>query len=387
MKISHDKIPLILNLLMAHQLTLTDNLTAGFVTKSDLKYLVSNIFAGNSIPDLNSIGTKTHPSGKSNLAFHTSQIQELITKVFSTPYEKLDYVISRISLSRTNNINIDLHVQKPKDQVKFYFVGSDLRDYFMYLPKMTPYPITGSAHSKWYGIECRSRIESIALNLKLLELLLFGIRVSDTYEVSSSGTGILGLEVPLTIPDQYNGDSQITSESSIRSSSNPTKMSDGIYLYGKNGVDSENTSRLLDELRTRFGHLEEQIYPTVIRDWDLIPFVNSKYRFALCSWNRHVRILVKSCRSVDVLIIDSWMNGLPRIISAQLGPANPTIRIGFFSRIIKDQKSEGSCVFCAMARLVSIVDSSESPDVAATKPMGDFYAYLVKRVYSGLLSN
>ncbi len=372
---------------MAQQSTLTDNLTAGFVTKSDLKYLVSNIFAGNSLPDLITIGTKTHPSGKTNLAFHTSQIQELITKVCSTPYEKLDYVISRISLSRTNKINIDLHVQKSKDQVKFYFVGSDLRDYFMYLPRMAPYPHTGTAHSKWYGIECRTRIESIALNLKLLDLLLFGIRVSDTYEVSTSGTGILGLELPVTIPDQYKGDSQITSESGIRSTFNPTKVADGLFLFGKNGVNSENTSRLLDELRARFSHLEERIYPTVIRDWELSPFVNSKYRFALCSWNKHARILVKSCRSVDVLIIDSWMNGLPRVISAQLGPANPKIRIGFFSRTIKDQKSEGSCVFCAMARLVSLVDSSESPDVASSKPMGDFYAYLVKRVYSGLLSN
>ncbi len=387
MKIPHDKILKNFDSLMAHQSNLTDNLTAGFVTKSDLKYLVSNIFAGNSIPNLDTVGIKNHPSGKTNLAFHTSQIQELITKVCTTPYEKLDYVISRISLSRTNKINIDLHVQKSKDQVKFYFVGSDLRDYFMYLPRMASYPITGPAHSKWYGIECRTRIESIALNLKLLDLLLFGIRVLDTYEVSTSGTGILGLEVPVTIPDQYKGDSQITNKSSTHSSSNPTKVSDGLFLFGKNGVNPENTSRLLDELRTRFSHLEERIYPMVIRDWDLSGFVSSEYRFALCSWNKHARILVKSCRSVDVLIIDSWMNGLPRVISAQLGPANPKIRIGFFSRTIKDQKSEGSCVFCAMARLVSLADSSESPDVASSKPMGDFYAYLVKRVYSGLLSN
>ncbi len=371
---------------MAHQLTLTDNLTAGFVTKSDLKYLISGIFTGASLSELDSIGTKSHPSGQTNLAFHTSQIQEQITKVCSTSYEKLDYVISRISLNKTNKINIDVHVQKSKDQVKFYFVGSDLREYFMYLPKIGHYPHTGSAHSKWYGIECRTRIESIGIKLKLLELLLFGIRMSDTYEVSTSGTGILGLEVPVTIPDQYKGDSQITNKSSIHSSSNPTKVSDGLYLFGKNGVNHENTSRLLDELRTRFAHLEEQIYPMVIRDWDLTPFVNSEHRFALCSWNRHVRILVKSCKSVQVLIIDSWMNGLPKVISAQLVPANPKIRIGFFSRTIKDQKSEGSCVFCAMARLVSLVDASESPDIAATKPMGDFYAYLVKSIYCGLLS-
>lgn len=374
---------------MAYKSTLTDNLTAGFVTKTDLKYLVSSIFAGKKVPELDAIGTKSHPSGEFNSTFHRSQVQEQINKVCSSPWEKLDYVLSRISLSKTNKVNIDVHVQKSGSQVKFYFVGPDLRDYFMYLPRLGPTnPHTGSSHSKWYSVECRSRIESIAIQLKMLELALFGVQITDTYEVNVSGTGILGLEVPLTIPDLYNSDQHITSKPSLENASNPTKVSDGLFLYGKNGVSPENTSKLLDELRTRFAHLESNIYPTVIRDWDLSPFVASDFKFALCSWNRHARVLIKSCRSVNVLIIDSWMNGLPRVISEQLGPANPDIRIGFLPRTIKDQKGEGSCVFCALARLVSLVDAShtESSDKASTKPIGDFYAYLVKCIYSGLLS-
>lgn len=374
---------------MAQTSTLSDNLTAGSITKTDLKYLVSNIFAGKQVPELDAIGTKSHPSGKSNLAFHNSQIQEQINKVCSTPYEKLDYVLSRISLGKTNKVNIDVHVQKSGSNIKFYFVGPDLRDYFMYLPRLGPSnPHTGTSHSKWYGIECRTRIEPIVLKLRLLELLLFGIRISETYNVSSTGTGILGLEVPITIPELYNQDPLITCKASLTNSANPTKMSDGLYLFGKNGVRPENTSALLDILRLKFAHLECEIYPTVIRDWDLSAFVSSDYRFALCSWNNHARILVQSCRSVDVLIIDPWMNGLPRVVSEKLGPANPTVLIGFLSRTIKDQKGEGSCVFCALARLVSLVDASrtESPDKAAAKPVDDFYAYLVKTVYSGLLS-
>jgi len=142
----------ILFILMAQKLTISDNLTKGFVTKTDLKYLVSTIFAGKQVTELDTIGSKPHPSGQTNLAFHNSQIQEQIDKVCSSQYEKLDYVLSRISLSKSNKINIDVHVQKSGNQVKFYFVGSDLRDYFMYLPRLGPTnPHTGTHHSKWYG--------------------------------------------------------------------------------------------------------------------------------------------------------------------------------------------------------------------------------------------
>jgi hypothetical protein len=72
------------------------------------------------------------------------------------------------------------------------------------------------------------------------------------------------------------------------------------------------------------------------------------------------------------------MDGLPKVISFQLIPANPDIRIVFFTRKIKDQKKEGSCVLCAMARLVSLVDSTEPIETNALKPIGNFYAYLVK---------
>lgn len=361
----------------------SNNSTNRSFTKTDLNYLVSSIFKGKSLPELEAIGSQAHPSGKSNLDFHTSQIQEQITKVCSVQCEKLDYTINRISLSKYNKINIDVHVQKSGDIIHFYISGPDLRDYFMYLPKLGKYPRTGSAHSKWYGIECRSKISDIALNLKLLEIMLFGIHILDAHTISTTGTGILGAEVKFTIHPKYASDDDIICEENKSSSSNPIKTSDGIFIYGKNGVNPENTSKLLDEIRSRFDHIEYQVFPTVIKDWDLSEFVRSTYRFALCSWNRHARILVKSCRKLDVMIIDPWMDGLPRVISSQLVPINPQIRIGFFSRTLKDQKGEGSCVFCAMARLISLVDMSEStsPDIASGKPIDDFYAYLVKTIY------
>jgi hypothetical protein len=363
--------------------TLTNNLTNGFVTKTDLIYLVSNIFAGKSVPEIESIGSRSHPSGKSNLDFHTSQTLEKIAQVLSTKYEKLDYTISRISMSKYNKVNIDVHFQKSGDKIQFYLSGPDLRDYFMYLPKIGHYPQTGTSHSKWYGLECKARIEKIALELKLLEILLLNIRITDTYTTSLTNTGILGLEVEFTIPDKYESDADITNEANKMSSTNPIKVSDGTFLYGKNGVAPENTSKLLDLFRSKFPHIDSQVFPTVIINWDLTEFVSSSYRFALCSWNRHARILVKSRKKIDVMIVDPWMNGLPRAVSSQLAPANPKIRIGFFSRSRKDQSSEGSCVLCAMARLISLVDIANSDliEVALSKPIDNFYAYLVKTIY------
>ena len=353
------------------------------LTLTDINSIVSGIFAGKSIPELKAIESQAHPSGKSNLDFHTSQIQEQINKVCSSQCEKLDYMINRISLSKYNKVNIDVHIQKSGDKIQFYLSGPDLRNYFMYLPVIGHYPHTGTSHSKWYGLECKARIETIALNLKLLEIMLFRVNISETYTVSSTGTGILGAEVAFTIPSKYESDADIISKANKSCSSNPIKVSDGLFLYGKNGVNSENTTKLLDALRSRFEHIESQVFPRVITDWDLTEFVSSSYRFALCSWNRHARILVKSCKKLDVMIIDPWMDGLPRVIRAQLVPANPNIRIGFLSRTVKDQKGEGSCVFCAMARLISLVDMSEStsPDIASGKPIDDFYAYLVKSIY------
>lgn len=359
---------------------LSDNLTKGFVTLSNLKYLIASIFSDTLVPELETIGLKTHPSGKSNMIFHNGYVQNQIDKVMSSE-GKRDYTISRISLSKYNKINIDIHIQKSGEKIQFYLAGPDLRNYYMYLPKLGPYPHTGTSNSKWYDIAYRTHMVSIAVNLKLLEIMLFGIRISDTYTVST--TGILGLEVPFDIPLVYQSVDILTDQKYLLNSSNPSKISDGMFLYGKNGVKSEDTDKILSQLRINFPHIENSVYPVVIRDWDLSEYVNSSYRFALCSWNRHARILIKSCKGCDVIIIDPWMNGLPRVISSVLAPANRKIRIGFFSRTIKDQEGEGSCVFCALSRLISLVDSTEieQPEVSANKPVSDFYAYLVKTVY------
>lgn len=362
---------------MASYQTLTNNFTNRFVTMTDLKYLITNVFSGIDIPLLETIGISTHPSGQSNIDFHTVLIANQVAKIDSSE-GKRDYIISRISLSKVNHINIDLHVQKSDNKIQFYLVGSDLKNYFMFLPKIGHYPRTGTSNSKWYGYEAKSHMIKIALGLKLIEIMLFSIQIKSTYDLISNG--ILGLEVNFDIPDKYISYHFITLETSIRSSSNPIKISEGIFMYGKNGLNNESCDKMITLLISQLTHINELLFPSVIKNYELIDFNSSHYTYAICCWNHHARILAKIERSI--IIIDPWMKYLPRIIRENLTIANSNIKIGFFSRNQKDQTSEGSCVFCVFARVIFMIDTNDLVQKNVCKPIPDFYAYLVKIIYN-----
>lgn len=362
---------------------LNNNFTNGFVTMTDLKYLVTSVFRGTSVQLLEIIGSSTHPSGQSNTDFHSVLIKNQVEKVYS--YEgKKDFLLSRISLAKINHINIDLHVQKSDNKVQFYLVGLDLKHYFMFLPKIGHYPHTGTSNSKWYGYESKSYMIKIALGLKLIEIMLFNIRIKQTYDLNS--TGILGLEVNFDIPDKYIMYQMQLLDTSIRSSSNPIKISEGIFVYGKNGINANITNKMMLMLNSKFSHISELLFPTIIKNYNLVEFNSSHYTYAICCWNHHARILVKI--QERIMIIDPWMQYLPRIVRENLALTNSNIKIGFFSRDQKDQTSEGSCVFCVFARVIFMIDSDVSiqPNVSIreniSKPIPDFYAYLVKIIYN-----
>ena len=356
---------------------LNNNFTNGFVNMTDLKYLVTTLFRGINVPLLEIIGSSTHPSGKSNNDFHSMLIENQVKKVYS--YEgKKDFLISRISLAKKNHINIDLHVQKSDNKVQFYFVGSDLKYYFMFLPKINHYPHTGTSNSKWYGYESKSYMIKIALGLKLIEIMLFNIRINQTYDLNS--TGILGLEVNFDISDKYIAYQMLTLDKSIRSSSNPIKISEGIFIYGKNGINNDIIDKMILILNLKFSHISELLFPIIIKNYDLFEFNSSNYTYAICSWNHHARILVKI--EDKIMIIDPWMKYLPIVVRENLTLLNSDIKIGFFSRNQKDQTSEGSCVFCVFARVIFMIDSYESIQKNICKPIPDFYAYLVKIIYN-----
>lgn len=136
-------------------------------------------------------------------------------------------------------------------------------------------------------------------------------------------------------------------------------------------------NKIITKIRQNYPICENQIYPTLITDYDLTDFYSSDYIFGISSWNRHARILIKNQMNLDIMIMDPWMDNLPRIVSSNLLAINK-IKIGFFRRIIKDQKSnEGSCGLCVLARVFHLVLNNGFSKEIVNQPIPDFCAYWV----------
>ncbi len=348
------------------------------INKSELKTLVISILQGKRPQCLENFSKKFHTS---SLTFHdlnTNTVSKMIEIVSSSENFK-DYVLSRINLHKNNKIDIDIHIQKSNNILSFYLIGPDLKYYHMHLLKIINQPKTGTNHSKWYNWSEKDNLISMAVNLRLLELYLWSITLIDEYETKT--IGVLGLEVPFTIPKTYSEDSLIISSSNILSENNPTKISPGIFYFGKNGMSNDTTKKLLDNILVRYSHIAVNVYPDIIMDYNLDKFITSTYNYAICCWNRHARILIKRVKNCDILIIDPWMDGLPRKIQVEIHEVNKSkYKIGFLSRKVKDQNKEGSCVLCVFSRLLYLV---EYPDIKKNPftPIPDFYAYMVNLLY------
>ena len=345
------------------------------ITKSDLKLFIEKIFKNKTFDFIEKVSNSKHPSGKTNGDFHMSTINNLINIVIKS--NKKDFMLSRVSLRKTNFIHFDLHIQKNDDNIQFYFCGPDLVNYYMFLPKTRSGPKTGSNKSKWYQYCDIELIKSIANKLRLLEVGLLNVNIVDTY--IESKLGILGVEVVFDIPEKYKEYSKVSDN--ISNNKNPIKISDGIFLYGKNGVVNIKSQFIIEKIRTEFVHISTLLFPFFICDYNLTDFHNSDYKYAVCSWNNHIRILTKLSimkNKINIWIIDPWMDRLPRSINDNLIVINPSIKIGFYARNRKDQTNEGSCLFCALSRLVMLIDSDKPIIDSLKEPIDDFYAYFVK---------
>lgn len=360
--------------------SIANNISKGYITMSDLKFLITYIFKGSTNSCLEEIGKKLHPSGETNNNYHLNHIKKMVETVSATRSNQYnDKILSRISIQKLNRINIDLHIQisENKTSPDFYLLGPDLKFYYMYLPT---HSTTGTRNSKWYPWESRNLMIHIALNLRLLEIMLFNIRIDDSYELKD--IGILGLEVNFEIPDQYKYSTLINNPENIRNKMNPTKVANGQFLYGKNLISITDLNNMINSAKKYIPNIINKIYPRVIESYELSIFITSKYKYAISSWNCHARILVKDEYSVNVLIIDPWMNILPFKIRNELQIKNNTITFSLFNRTIKDQDTEGSCGFCAFSRMLYLIDKEKYTLYnAANQPIPDFYAYVTKLFY------
>jgi hypothetical protein len=368
-------------LAIMEQIKIANNIKRGFITMSDLKFLITTIFEGKTHPHLEVIGNNMHPTGQTNNEYHLDQINKLIENVYKSyvEFKYNDKILSRISIQKLNQVNIDVHIHVDRNDpdISFYIMGPDLKYYYMFLPSNS---ITGTHNSKWYSLVNRELMTHIALNLRLLEIMLFTIKLKNIYD--NKKNGILGLEVPFEIPNCYKTLDLINNQDNIMCRMNPIKVSKGRFLYGKNIVYNNDLNKIISYIRQNIVIMFDKIYPTVINTYDLNIFVSSYYTYAITSWNNHARIIIKYETDNNILIIDPWMEKLPYKVKMELDEKNKHITCSLLNRHIRDQDHEGSCGFCAFSRLLYIVDNEqELLSSIINKPIPDFYAYAIKMLY------
>jgi hypothetical protein len=322
-----------------------------------------------------------------------ARIQELVDKI-STGIHKV-FNLSIFSAGDINIIDVSLNIVKDKNmKLNFYLSGRDLKTYCSRLPhfvvfdrqgKATHYPQNGSNFTKWYPFigKCIPIMLNIATNFRLLELYLREQRAQKTIVNSKN---ILGIDIPIEIPDMYRTYSFLGR--AIHNVHNPKKIKIGKYIFGKNGVTSENTTKIVRVIRKTFEHLEGKIYPKNIQVEDLLDFYDGEYQFGIGSLSStHERLFVKIDNTI--FIVDPWMKFIPKKTMEELSCVNNSIHFEFLQRFISDQGEEGSCVLCCVARMLYVVDSLMQYDFYTrehlgqiiNEPITDFYAYLTHFVF------
>ncbi len=355
------------------------------INQTELATIIRNIFRGVVTPVLEETFNMIYKYEK-NQVFHQKLIEEIDAR---SKIEMKDMVLSMVSLHYRPIVDIIVRtVTKPGKPTEYYIFGSDLRKYHMYLPKIhdkrtgkSSAPRTGPKHSKWYPFFVDKTMKNIALHLRMLDIYLKTNRIKITQEYTTSTSGILGMEVLFEIPEDFE---DIVSIEDLENSSNPIKRCDGIYVYGKNGVDKEITSKIATLIASspKFGHVFSNQLTT---SEELLEFIKSLQTIAIGCWNRHARVLIKNNASHIVDIIDPWKRRIEIETISEFNSLASTLdwSVNFVVRRIVDQVcGEGSCVLVAFARLLFLASSGVVIDKSKYEnPIPDFFAFLSSHFY------
>lgn len=252
-------------------------------------------------------GNKIHPrTGKTNYEEHKEQIYHYIDDIRTCKIlngRSKSYILSCIKFGDANIIDINLWIHKndKKTDYDFYFVGKDLFKYFKFLPSFKIISkdkkienirnIRGTNHSRWYPSSVKMFMVKIAVNLRLLELYLRGLKQNESIFVKKNN--ILGSTISFEIPEQFLVYSELVNPNEINSQSNPLKIKPGIFVFQKNGVSGYKINKMIKFLNNNFIHLTEKIYPFVIKSHDLTKFYSSSYLIGITSWDKHASIVIK----------------------------------------------------------------------------------------------
>jgi len=355
------------------------------LNQTELATIIRNIFRGVVTPVLEETFNQVYKY-EQNKIYHQRLIEEIdaIAK-----RDMKDMVLSMVSLRSSPIVDITVRtVTRPGKPTEYYIFGSELRKYHMYLPKIhdkrsgiLSAPRTGAKHSKWYPFFVDKTMKNIALHLRMLDIYLKTNRITITSEYTASTSGILGMEVLIKVPDDFQ---DMVSVEELENASNPIKKCDGIYVYGKNGVNKEITNKIAMSIATspKFSHIFSK---QVTNSEDLLEFIKSTQIIAIGSWNRHARVLIKNDALRVVDIIDPWKRHIDVETISDFNSTASTCdwSVNFVVRRIMDQvRGEGSCVLVAFARLLFLASFGVTIDKSKYEnPIPDFFAFLSSHFY------
>lgn len=355
------------------------------INQSELTSIIRDIFRGVVSPFLENTFNEVY-RGNINYTFHSQLVDQIDAQV---KYEMRDMALSLITIRNRPVVDIIVRVVKRAgSDTQYYIVGSDLRKYHMYLPKIhdkktgcSIRPRTGTNHSKWYPFFLEKTMKNIALHLRMLDLFLKNNRIRITRDYTTAETGILGAEVHFDIPERFR-DMFVVDD--LEKDSNPTKIANGLYVYGKNGVNKESSAQIATTIAslTEFTH----VFPKqVTTPEELVEFIKAPQTIAMGSWNRHARVLIKHCAVKTVDILDPWK----RTIESETLTRFRTLAsscdwsVNFVVRSIVDQvRGEGSCVLVAFARLLFLASCGASINsFMYNLQIPEFYAFFSSYFY------
>jgi hypothetical protein len=372
------------------------------INRSDFNSIMSAIISGKGHPLLVEYGSQTN-------LYHTftDQVDKKIAKLINEntetkPIRKLLYGSIEESIGRTSNITTWV-VFNCRDQntINFGILGSDIKPFIHNLPKYIDNktrrvcsPYTLSDYTKVYPSFLRKLIIAITTNLMLLDNLFKINNIVVTNDFTEKTTGHLGGEVIINIPTELLHLTEYFNEQSLSHQNNPQKVSEGRFNFNKNGLTHSIANKLIGEIHTYLNKLDNpltkqnasKLYESYIVSYDISDFIQSDKEIAVCGWNRHSRVIVKSKTNPnEIIVIDPWMKYIPRSLVPELQNANPTITFTMLQRSIKDQlNGEGSCVLCSMSRLLMIVSEYEDDGLLleiCNKPISDINAFLIGKFY------
>jgi hypothetical protein len=303
-----------------------------------------------------------------------SQYQMVKESSLSNPEKRFNRSVSHMK----SFIKIMISVQWIK--VKDIFVmmwcieGPDLQETFRFLPRMlnpdgsVSFPLKGTHHSRFYYMDKNYQIfKRISLELRMLQVYI-SVQSSRIVPRSLSKaedvkTGVLDLDIEVDLSlvtryDMIHGTKFIDLIRKFRSSKgNPYKVSNGVYIYNKNGTQVDTIDRIFKD-RPIHGIFGTCINMCIDITSDIVSEMFSELiscnQMGLMAFNRHLMFWVR-INSIWYLC-DPWKKTFradPKIFDDIFGLHKATWE--FLPRSYSEQyKTEGSCAIASLSRLIQI---------------------------------